>query len=110
MLNLTLTEIKEFFGSFKAICENFFINIEEFEEIFQVKENEFNIWDNDKNGLIDSLELFSGLIIFSKSKFDDKIRFLFEVFDLNEINSISLIDVEFMIFCSLNSTYKILSI
>jgi hypothetical protein len=34
----------------------------------------FNIWDTDGNGLIDALELFSGLIIFSDAKFEEKIR------------------------------------
>lgn len=32
------------------------------------------IWDTDNNGLIDALELFSGLILFSESKFEEKIR------------------------------------
>ena len=36
-------------------------------------------------GLIDALEIFSGLIIFSDSKAEDKIRFLFDLFDFNEI-------------------------
>jgi len=34
----------------------------------------FVIWDIDNNGLIDSLELFSGLILFSETKFEDKAR------------------------------------
>ena len=33
-------------------------------------------------GLIDALEIFAGLIIFSDSKAEDKIRFLFDLFDL----------------------------
>jgi Ca2+-binding EF-hand superfamily protein len=57
----------------------------------------FQIFDTDKNGLIDALELFSGLIIFSDSKAEDKIRFLFDLFDFNEVQNISLMDMEFMI-------------
>lgn len=110
LINKTLTNLKENFGSFKAICENFFMDITEFEHIFGVGDSSFQIWDTDKNGLIDALELFSGLVVFSNSKFEDKIRFLFEIFDLNEINIIGQIDVEFMIYSVLNSTYKIYEI
>lgn len=56
------------------------------------------------------MELFSGLVVFSTSKFEDKIRFLFEIFDLNEVNVINPIDFEFMIFSVLNSTFKIYEI
>ena len=58
-------------------------------------------------GLIDALEIFSGIIIFSDSKAEDKIRFLFDLFDFNEIQSISLMDLEFMIQSILISTSKI---
>ena len=32
------------------------------------------VWDTDKNGLIDALELFSGMAIFSSAKYEDIIR------------------------------------
>jgi hypothetical protein len=47
--------------------------LREFEQIFG-KDEGFAIWDEDRNGLIDALELFSGLILFSEDKFEDKIR------------------------------------
>ena len=86
------------------------MDITEFEHIFGVSDQSFQIWDTDKNGLIDALELFSGLVVFSNSKPEDKIRFLFEIFDLNEENVIGKIDVEFMIYSVLNSTFKIFEI
>ena len=82
----------------------------------------FNIWDTDQNGLIDALELFCGLILFSDSKFEEKIRcnynynnllnntlilVLFDLFDFNELNSLSLVDLEFMLISSCNASYKI---
>ena len=82
----------------------------EFEQIFGANESSFVVWDVDKNGLIDSLELFSGLILFSDSKFDDKVRFLFDLFDLNELNSLSSTDIEFMIFSCVLSTFKIFGV
>jgi microtubule-associated protein-like 5 len=70
----------------------------------------FQIWDTDNNGLINALELFSGLIIFAESKFEEKARFLFDLFDFNELNSLSLIDLEFLLLSCANATYKILKI
>jgi hypothetical protein len=56
------------------------------------------------------LELFSGLIIFSDGKFEDKLRFLFDIFDFNELNSLSIIDLEFMMISCCNATFKIYGI
>jgi hypothetical protein len=50
------------------------MDLSEFEHIFGASESAFVIWDTDNNGLIDSLELFSGIILFSDTKFEDKIR------------------------------------
>ena len=46
----------------------------------------FLVWDTDENGIIDSLELFSGLIMFSEATFEEKVQFLFTLFDFNGIN------------------------
>ena len=110
LLNITLAKLREFFGSFKSVCDNFSIDLIEFEQIFGANESSFVVWDVDKNGLIDSLELFSGLILFSDSKEPDKIRFLFDLFDLNELNSLSPIDIEFMINSCISSTFKIFGV
>ena len=85
------------------------MDLTEFHHIFGDPDS-FVIWDTDKNGLIDALELFAGLVIFSNSKFEDKIRFLFEIFDLNENNSISVTDFEFMMYSVISSTFKICEI
>ena len=66
--------MRDFHASFKAICDNFSIDLSEFEHIFGASESAFVVFDTDNNGLIDSLELFSGIILFSDTKFEDKIR------------------------------------
>lgn len=86
LFNRPLSDTKETFGSYKSICENFYMDQEEFQNIFGDKSNSFNIWDNNQTGLIDALQMFSGIILLSSSKIDDKIRFLFEIYDLNEEN------------------------
>jgi len=70
----SLSKIREFHASFKAICDNFRIDLTEFEQIFSTNETSFAIWDTDDNGFIDALELFSGLVVFADCKFQDKIR------------------------------------
>ena len=45
--------------------------------------------------------------MFSDSKAEDKIRFMFDLFDFNEVQSISLMDLEFLIQSTLMSTSKI---
>ena len=69
----TLAKLREYHGSFKSICTNFSIDQNEFVQIFSKVEG-FSIWDEDKNGLIDALELFSGLILYSEASFQEKIR------------------------------------
>lgn len=64
-INLSLAKIRELNGSFKSICDTFAINLTEFQTIFASDEKTFAIFDTDNNGLIDALELFSGLVILS---------------------------------------------
>ena len=97
LVKLSLSKIRELHGAFKSVCENFAINLTEFETIFMSNEATFAIWDTAGIGLIDALELFSGIIMFADSRAEEKIRFIFDLFDFNEIQSISLLDFEFCI-------------
>ena len=74
LINLSLSKIRELHGGFKSVCDNFAINLTEFETVFASNERTFNIWDTDQNGLIDALELFAGLIIFADAQAEDKLR------------------------------------
>ena len=58
---------------------------------------------------MNALEVFCGLIFYSEcSHFKLKLKFLFSIFDFNEIKSISIVDLEYMILSILNFTYKVL--
>jgi hypothetical protein len=46
-------------------------------QIFGSNVKSFEVWDPDRRGIIDAMEMFSGLIIFSKVTYQDKIRFLY---------------------------------
>ena len=54
--------------------------------------------------------MFSGLIIFADSKFEEKARFLFDLFDFNEMNSLSLLDLEFLILSCANASFKLMQV
>lgn len=57
--------------------------------------------------LIDGLELFSGLILLSTNlKYEDKIVFLFELFDFNDLKSLSKTDIEFMLISACSAVSK----
>ena len=72
--SVKLAKLRDYHASFKSVCDNFSIDLTEFEHIFGVGESAFVIWDTDNNGLVDSLELFSGISVFSDAKFDDRVR------------------------------------
>ena len=84
--NLSLSKIKELHGVFKSTCDSFAINLTDYEAIFKDNQQYFNVWDTDNNGmlhflsliavigLIEALEIFTGLILFADSKAEDKIR------------------------------------
>ena len=88
------------------MCDAFSIDLTEFDQIFGTNEEIFQIYDTDQNGLIDSLELFTGLALFSDAKLEEKIRFLFDLFDFNEVNSLSLQNLAFLLVLAGNVTFK----
>ena len=71
----------------------------------------FQILDTDDNLLIDGLELFAGIALFSKIiRFEDKVEFIFSLFDFNNIKSLSMTDLEFMMISCCTVTQKLLGI
>lgn len=68
-LDCSSVKLREYYASFKLICEGFTIDSTEFSQIFGPFVNIFSVWDVERRRRIDALELFSGLILFSNSKF-----------------------------------------
>ena len=63
-------------------------------------------WNKDKT---DALQLFSGLAFFAQEcSFRTKLKFIFGLFDYNEIKSISIVDLEYMLLSVCNFTYNLL--
>lgn len=110
LLNCSIAKLREYHGSFKSVCDTFSIGLNDFDQIFSSNQTAFQIWDTDNNQHTDALELFAGLILFSEARFEDKLTFLFDIFDFNEMNYLSIMDLEFMIICCANATFKIYGI
>lgn len=51
--------------------------------------------------------MFSGLILFSNARFEDKIQFLFEMFDLNEEGWLGFEEMQFMLLNCINASYRL---
>lgn len=49
----------------------------EYSQIFGSNVNAFLVWDVNKTGKVDALEMFSGLVLFSNAHFEEKMQFLF---------------------------------
>ena len=94
------------------LCDTFTLSANEFDQLFGFNDSEalFNQLDHDANGVIDAIEVFTILAIFSDSRLEDRFRFLFEIFDFNERSWLEEIDIHFMIYTIINSIIKIFNI
>ena len=66
----------------------------------------FNFLDHNSNGLIDALELFILLSLFSSSRVEDRLRFIFDLFDFNERGYLEELDLQFIFFICLQGICK----
>ena len=105
-----MSKVREYYGMYKHICTSILINYTEFEQIFGELENEFDKLDLDGSKCLDAYELFTGIAIVSDSKPNDKFScnfnyymflnfhiyfnlVIFYLFDHNDIQSISFLDM-----------------
>jgi hypothetical protein len=84
LLNASYSKLVEYYSSYKSICESYTINVPEYTHIFGPNQLSFQVWDPRRKGKVDAIEMFTGLIVFSGIGFEQKMKFLFEVFDFNE--------------------------
>lgn len=99
--------LHEFYASYKAICDGYTINLMQFEQIFSLDQTVFSIWDSQDEGVVDSFELFTGLILYSKIEFEDKLDFLFEIFNFNDTEEMNEMEIELLFNCAFSSVFKI---
>lgn len=99
-LNLPRSCIYDLWESFNDIAEGFGLTIEEFQEILKSSlldylaitertlnidtEKVFRIYDDDENNLVDSLEFLSSFALLSGMTPEEKIKFIFAMYDFDE--------------------------
>ena len=62
------------------------------------------------DGLVDALELFACLAVFCEDPFEEKVKFLFDIFDFNDLNKLSPVDFEFLLVCVVSSVFKVFAV
>jgi microtubule-associated protein-like 6 len=105
-LNLPKSCINDLWEAFNDIAEGFGLTIEEFQEIVKSALMEylgvtekilnldtdtvFRMFDDDENHLVDSLEFLSSFALLSGMTPEDKIRFVFAMYDFDETSLLTL--------------------
>ena len=79
----------------------------EFEQIFAINEAVFSLWDAHANGMVDCIEFFTVMTVFSDSKIEDKIRFLFDFYDFNQNGYLEEADMQFMALTAITGCVKV---
>lgn len=71
----------------------------------------FDLLDSNHNLLIDQLELFAAMALFSRLvALPDKVEFIFTLFDFNALRSLSLTDLEFLAITCVAVARKLLGV
>ena len=91
------------------LCETWTLSTNDFKEVFGFKEPEslFVNLDTTGNGLVDGIEMFTLLAIYSDSRLEDRLRFIFDLYDFNEKQVLEAIDMQFMIYTALTGIVKV---
>lgn len=69
LLNCSQSKLIEYYSSYKSICEGFTMNVAEYTQIFGGNQVWFAAWDLKGRGRLDAIELFAGLVVFSRMKY-----------------------------------------
>jgi hypothetical protein len=107
---VSLNKLREYYSTIQNLLKSVTMNSEEFEETFKCRC--FSIWDIDNNGVIGVFEVLAGLTMISKASARDKFQckfyaVLFNLFDFNNEDSITVCDLQVLFHLSVLSVCKI---
>ena len=110
LFNVSSSKLREFYSSYQSICENFSIDASQYMQIFGPNAKSRGVWDPHESGCINAIEMFAGLIIFSNVGYEEKVKFLYELFDLNEEGFLCYENLVFMLVSICDATCKIFTL
>lgn len=105
--SLTLDEIVTFYSSVKTRTDKMSINFSEFNDIFELGLEDFNIWDTEHRNLINIFEFLTGVVMIGKMSFDARVNCLFDFFDFNNVGRLCNDELRLMITIVCQSVSKI---
>lgn len=92
-------ELKEWYKGFRKDYPHGYLTVEEFQQVYSnfypggdasaFAENTFRVFDHNRDGKIDFREFIIGLSMSMRSSFEDKMKYIFKLYDLNDNNLIS---------------------
>eukprot|EP01035_Chromulina_nebulosa_P034703 gene34703-46586_t len=125
-MNLPRSCIYDLWEAFNDIAEGFGLTVEEFQEIIKsalleflrVTERQLNsdsdavfrLLDDDSNNLVDSLEFISTFALISAMTPEEKIRFIFAMYDFDESGVLTLDEMVLSFRSSLSGLAKLTKI
>jgi len=92
-------ELQVMYRGFKQGCPSGIVNVEQFKDIYaqffpqgdsgRYAQLVFNTFDKDQNGTISFEELVNALSVLCRGTIEDKLRWIFHLYDVNNKNSVS---------------------
>lgn len=122
-INLPRRNIHDLWEAFNDIAEGFGLTLSEFQEILRVSVKEykefsdkrmdaatealFHVYDDDRNSLVDSLEFLSATAIVSAMSVEEKLWFIFGIYDFDESGLLTVDEMTLSLRAAISGLCKI---
>jgi len=122
-LNLPQNVILELWEAFNDIAEGFGLTLDEYQEIIRVTLKDylsysekkmnaialasFQVFDDDENSLIDALEFLSSFALLSGMTVEEKMRYIFGIYDFDESGLLSVDEMTLALRSSISGLTKL---
>ncbi len=121
-INLPRKNMFDLWESFNLVAEGFGLSLSEVQDMFRISlkdyfgytekrlssltETMFNLFDDDRNGLVDSFEFLSALALSSTMSYEHKIKFIFGIYDFEESGLLNIDAVTLALQASISGLTK----
>ena len=125
-VNLPRRCIIDLWEAFNEVAEGFGLTLDEVQEIFRISLKEylgytdkrldalaetlFHLYDDDRNSLVDSMEFMSSLALISGMSAEEKLLYLFGIYDFEESGELNIDAMTLALRCSMSGLRKLAGI